>query len=507
MNDFVSLGWSALSWIEHYLVHGPGDIQGQRVDLDDEFAAHVLKAYRLDPATGARLVRRDFLSRAKGRSKSGLAAFIACFEALGPCRFDHWAVAGEVSSWGYAYDEGEPVGRPLSYVEVLCVATEESQAGNTYDAIHFILGPETCSAALAADYPGIDVGLTRVILPGSRGFIEPVTSADSSKDGGKSTFIVADETHLWVLPRLKRLHRVMVRNLLKRMVASGWMLETSTMYGEGEGSVAEGTHAYALGKPDDSLLFDHKQASLTWDLSDPAQRMKALRESYGPASEWMNLAAISDTWDDPQSSEAEFRRYWLNQPVPMVERPTSILPKWDACRGEARNLDGLAPSVALAVSVDRAFASVGAAAITDDDVLIVRPLRHGSGLSWVVAECVQVCTELDADLVVDERGPAAALIPQLEEAGLTLHRLDTNDVCDSAALIFDRVNLGTLEHAGDPELDAAVDVVTWRSVGDRRAFGRKAGDISALEAVALAGFAASQPRWTSAYETRGLEVV
>ena len=110
MSGFVSLGWSAISWIEHYLVHGPGDVQGQPVELDDEFAAHILKAYRLDPVSGARLVRRDFLSRAKGRSKSGLAAFIACFEALGPCRFDHFAEAGEVSPWGYEYDEGEPVG-------------------------------------------------------------------------------------------------------------------------------------------------------------------------------------------------------------------------------------------------------------------------------------------------------------------------------------------------------------------------------------------------------------
>jgi hypothetical protein len=37
----------------------------------------------------------------------------------------------------------------------------------------------------------------------------------------------------------------MTRNLLKRKIASGWMLETSTMYAEGENSVAEGTHAYA----------------------------------------------------------------------------------------------------------------------------------------------------------------------------------------------------------------------------------------------------------------------
>ena len=34
MSGYVSLGWSAISWIEHYLVHGPGDVQGQPVELD-----------------------------------------------------------------------------------------------------------------------------------------------------------------------------------------------------------------------------------------------------------------------------------------------------------------------------------------------------------------------------------------------------------------------------------------------------------------------------------------
>lgn len=491
MTSFATLGFSAISWIEHYLVHGPGDVQGQPVELDDEFAEHILRAYRLDAKSGDRKVRRAFLSRAKGRSKSGLAAFIACFEALGPCRFDHFAAAGEVSVWGYEYDEGEPVGRPVTYAEVLCVATEEGQAGNTYDAIHYMLSPETCSRALAADYPGLDVGLTRVVLPGSRGFIEPVSSADSSKDGGKSTFIVADETHLWVLPRLKRLHRVMVRNLLKRKLASGWMLETSTMYGEGEGSVAEGTHAYAMGRKDDSLLFDHKQAALSWDLNDPKQRMSALREAYGPAAEWMNLRAISDTWDDLQSSEAEFRRYWCNQPVAMVEKPKTILPKWDACRTAPRSLEGLTPSVALAVSFDRAFASVGAAAL-DGETLVVKPLRHGAGLSWVVAECVEVCRELGVPLVLDERGPAATFIAKLREEGVEVEPVGTAEVCDAAALILDRTEDGTLRHGGYPELDQAVDVASWRSVGERKAFGRRAsaGDISPLEAVSLAALKA-----------------
>lgn len=332
--SLLSLGFAGISWVEHFLVHGPGDVQGQPINLDDEFAAFVVKAYRVD-ATGVRRVRRSFLSRAKGRAKSELAAMVACFEALGPCRFDHFAGSGEVSGWGYEYELGEPVGVPLTYAEVLNVATEESQTGNTYDAIFYMLHPETCSAALLETYGKIDVGLSRVNLPGRRGFIEPVTSSDSSKDGAKSTFIVADETHLWTLPRLVRLHRVMTRNLLKRKMASGWMLETSTMYAPGEGSVAESTHAYAQSITegrvrDRTLLFDHVQAGDTYDLTHKTARVRALRESYGPASDWMNLAAIADSWDDPQVREADWRRYWLNQPV---STSGTWLPfgAWDRC--------------------------------------------------------------------------------------------------------------------------------------------------------------------------------
>jgi phage terminase large subunit-like protein len=325
-------------------------VQGQEIVLDDEFAAFIVKAYRVDPK-GARKVRRAFLSRSKGRSKSGLAAMIACYEAIGPCRFDHFAEPGEVSPWGYEYEPGEPVGKPLTYAEVLNVATEEGQAGNTYDAIYFMLHPDTCSEELLAEYGRIDVGLSRINLPDKRGFVEPVTSAASKADGGKSTFIVADETHLWTLPRLVRLHGIMTRNLLKRKVASGWMLETSTMYAPGEGSVAESTHAYAQGIAegkvrDRTLLFDHRQASESHNLSRKSDRIRALREAYGPAAAWMNLEAIAESWDDPQVKEADFRRYWLNQPVSTLG---SWLPfgAWGACRADRVIPDGADVVLAL----------------------------------------------------------------------------------------------------------------------------------------------------------------
>src|SRR6266540_1554473 len=118
-----SLGWSAVSWIEHYLCHGPGDVQGEPIHLDDELAAFLVKAYSLD-ANGRRRYDEALLSRPKGRSKSELAGMVVCFDARGPARFDHWAEPGERSPWGYKYQPGEPVGHPVTYPFVRCLATE-----------------------------------------------------------------------------------------------------------------------------------------------------------------------------------------------------------------------------------------------------------------------------------------------------------------------------------------------------------------------------------------------
>ena len=89
-----SLGFALLDWIETYLIHGPGDIEGQAIALDDEFASFILRCYEVD-ADGKRAIRRAVISRPKGRAKSELAAFLAVAEAIGPVRFSHFAKAGE----------------------------------------------------------------------------------------------------------------------------------------------------------------------------------------------------------------------------------------------------------------------------------------------------------------------------------------------------------------------------------------------------------------------------
>lgn len=490
-----SLGWYAIAWVENFLIHGPGDVQGEPIELDDEFAMFVLKAYELD-AKGQRKVRRAFLSRAKGRAKSELAAMLVCFEALGECRFDHWATEGEVSEWGYEFEPGEPVGRQLTYVEILNVATEEGQAGNTYNGVFYMLHPDTCSPELLEQFGQLDVGLTRTFLPDRRGFIEPVSASNESKDGAKSTFIVADESHLWIPPaagvfKLGRMHQTMVRNLLKRKESSGWMLETSTMYAKGENSVAEGTHAYARSEKAAALLFDHQQASEHWDLNNRGERIQALREAYGPAAEWMNLSAIADYWDDPQASENEFRRFWLNQPV-RVKNPLAIDPaKWLSLE------DTTVPqpsrvALVIAVSAQRETACIAIAGDINGRTLVMTD--SGRGIDWVATKVAALVSVREIAEVALATGEARALQPDLVRKDIEFdakglgHRLTESEITASCGAFQAGVKADLVVHVGQNELNTGVGSARTRPIG-------KAETWDAETPVEVIAAAAAYYRW------------
>ncbi|WP_097982892.1 Terminase [Streptomyces sp. f150] len=336
--EFPSLGPAIVDWIETYLCHGPGDVIGEPIEIDDEFYEFIVKLYRIDPGTGKRKVRRAFLSRAKGRAKSELAGMLVCAEALADVRFDGWDA------------NGEPVGRPVRSPYIRCLATEEGQSGNTYDNVSTML--EFLVEHHGDDFPGIDIGKSaqtssRIVLHQQRGEITPSTASSAAKDGGKESFAVFDETHLYVLPELRRMHSTVRRNLRKRLAAEPWCLETSTMYEPGQDSVAEATHTYYKaikeGKVRDAdaagLLFDHRQAPDGTDLADRDQLLAGLKAAYGPAAEWMDLdGIISEIWD-PQSAASDSRRYWLNQPV-AAEDALLDPAEWSLCASPLRLEDG-----------------------------------------------------------------------------------------------------------------------------------------------------------------------
>jgi phage terminase large subunit-like protein len=300
--EFPTLGFQVLDWIERYLVHGPGDVQGEPVHLDEELQRFILRAYKLDPFTGRRVYDEVLLSRPKGRSKSELAGMLVCAEALGPVRFAGW-------------QGGEPVGRPVTYPFVRCLATEEGQSGNTYQNVAYMLGE--AREHHPAVFGGVDIGRdwqtsTRTYLPGG-GEIRPSTASSAAKDGGKESFAVADEPHLYVLPELRSMYRMVKRNTAKRKAAEGWMLATSTMYAPGEQSTCEAIHEAVRKGELPRTLLDHKGIDYDLDLADDVALERALRLVYGPFADVMDLPRLMSEVRDPTADENEQRRYFLNE--------------------------------------------------------------------------------------------------------------------------------------------------------------------------------------------------
>lgn len=309
----LSLGYQVVDAINAYMCHGPGDVQGEPLDIgpdtDHEWFAFLIDAYRIDPVTGRRDYDEAVLSRPKGRAKSELAGLVGVAEAFFPVRFDGWDA------------DGQPVARPVRSPLLKCLATEESQAGNTFENIAFIAGewgpdvhPEVYGAVRGIrQYQSA----TALYLP-QGGEIRACSSGNASKDGGKETWVCADETHLYVLRDLKGMFGTVSRNLGKRKIAQPWLMQTTTMYRLGEQSIAEETlTAWRKGELPATTLVDHREAKGKIDLSDKAHTMAQLVDVYGPAAQWHDMDRKYRDMRNPRihADDAEAARYNLNRGI------------------------------------------------------------------------------------------------------------------------------------------------------------------------------------------------
>lgn len=308
-----SLGYGVVDWLQEYACHGPGDVMGQPLDFatDPEVEDFIIQAYELDPETGRRKKRRAVFSAPKGRSKSEKAGLIAVAECLAEVRFDGWDA------------NGQPAGRPVTSPYIRCLATEEKQAGNTFQNIAYVMG-EWGPDAHPEIYGGI-TGVrdyrraTAISLPdGGEAVLS--TAGAASKDGGKESFLVPDEIHLYVTQELRDMYATALRNTGKRKHAEPWALLTTTACRLGEQSVWEVLEKrFRNGQLGDDWLVFHREALGRIDINNRERTLKQLRDVYGvamdPENGWMLAEDVYSDMHDPTvcRDEAEAARYFLNR--------------------------------------------------------------------------------------------------------------------------------------------------------------------------------------------------
>ena len=299
-HEFPTLGHVVCDWIEAYCVIPDGEDAGKPFLLPAEQERFILNYYRLRPdATpgkkprAAFRYRRGALYRPQKWGKGPLSSAMILAEAHGPVVFDGWDA------------DGEPVGRPWATPWIQVVAVSEDQTDNVWTA----LVPMIELGDLAAEIP--DTGKTRVNIigaHGSRGLIEPVTSAAVSRLGQRITFAVHDETHSWTpLNGGVKLADVQRRNLAGM---GGRALETSNAYDPAEQSVAQQTHEAS--RELDDVLVDFPDTP-SGSIRNARDRRRMLRAVYSGAP-WVDLDGIdAEIVELLMRDPAQAERFYLNR--------------------------------------------------------------------------------------------------------------------------------------------------------------------------------------------------
>jgi hypothetical protein len=119
--------------------------------------------------------------------------------------------------------------------------------------------------------------------------------------------------------------------------------------------------------------------------------------------------------------------------------------------------------------------------------------QYEPGTNWVKARLISLCIRSGAPAAIDPRGPAGALIGDLQSAGVVVLELNGQSVMEACGNFYDALadapkDLTIRTHGA---LDSAVKAATRQQVGDVWRWGRRGEvDTSPLMAITLAWAAA-----------------
>ena len=284
-----TLGWHALDWCSRHLV----DLDGDPWTFTPEQARFVLQWYALAP-DGRWQYRRGVLRRMKGWGKDPLAAALACFEWLGPCRWGGWDGAGHPRA----------IREPAAWIQV--AAASAAQAEQNTMTLFPLLLPDWL-----IEQERLRLGIEVCWAPGRRR-IQAVSNSSRGLEGARPTLVVEGETQHWISANGgRRLAEVMRSNLAKSPRGRGRALAITNAHAAGEGSVAE-TDWESRHAPD--ILYDSREAPPGLDPDSDADVVTGMRAARGD-SHWVDLDRLLAEWRDPASDQALSERFFWNRIV------------------------------------------------------------------------------------------------------------------------------------------------------------------------------------------------
>ena len=327
-------------WIEAHCVIPDQEHRGEPFLLGDDQLRFVLSHYtvkddakpsgsrvsgRVVKPSDAFVNRRSQLVRAQKWGKSPLVSAFVCLEGVGPAVFDGFADSGDVydcrdhgcfCGWGYEYELGEPMGKPWATPLIQITATTEDQTDNTYDALRPMieLGP------LSDVIP--KTGEEFIRLPNG-GRIDAVTSKGNSRLGQRVTFVVQDETGLWL--ESNGGHNLAKKQRQGLAGMGGRAIETTNAWNPADNSVAQQT--YESKSKDVNKDFEQPPADLDFRLKKDRRRIFEFNYRAAP---WVSIDAVEgEAAEMMDTAPTDAERFFGNRIVAGLGSWMEM-PKWEA---------------------------------------------------------------------------------------------------------------------------------------------------------------------------------
>lgn len=211
------------------------------------------------------------------------------------------------------------------------------------------------------------------------------------------------------------------------------------------------------------------------DLDDSAQVMIA-NPSVPHRTPWISVKRLRKQLTNPDSWRREGLGIWDD------DEALSAFARWPLLVAPVPDhLDVLA--LGVATDRDQTWLSLGAVVESDRPHLAVVDRRRATDRKAFAENVARIQAERGCEVLIRGKN---FIIPDLEDAGVALRLVDGFERAQAHADLATAIQNAEVEHGDYPELNAAVAIAQWRATDTGRSLDAKAGDISALDAVALA---------------------
>jgi hypothetical protein len=182
------------------------------------------------------------------------------------------------------------------------------------------------------------------------------------------------------------------------------------------------------------------------------------RESWAIANPALGIRITEETIERERASlgSDQFARerlsIWSNRTGPTV----IPVAKWSALADVKSAPEGRI-AFALEVTPDRSSSSISIAGARPDGLPHIEVVEQRKGTDWVAARLADLADKWNpVATVVGRSGPAASLIPDIEDAGVTVTKTSGTEFAQACGMLYDAATQDGLRHLDDPRLNGAL---------------------------------------------------